>query len=157
MLTIVSELQHIQLTRRINKELCQGLLAALAHEDELEARPSLAPWMQTILEITCGTRRVAIESCVIRQLGSGANLSDRVIDLSHVLVQCRLLWRPSSDHEWLSADKTGEDGSLIFSIGSDADAVEESVGIILSNIKRFLCAVPVPASQSFYLPYQLLT
>jgi len=157
MLTIVTELQHIQLTRRINNELCQGLLHAVAQEDELEARPSRAPWMQTILEISQGHKRVDVQSCLIKQYGSEPGAPGRLIDLSHVLLQCSLLWRPSGDHAWLSADKTGEDGFLVFSIGSDADAIEEAIPAIVTNIKRFLCAHTMPAAQDFYPPLQLMT
>lgn len=157
MLTIVTELQHIQLTRRINNELCQGLLHALAQEVDMHGRRSLAPWMQTIFEITQGNKRVDVQSCLIKQYGSEPGSSERVIDMSHVLVQCSLLWRPGDEYSWLSADKTGEDGFLVFSIGSDADAIEEAIPTIMANIKRFLCAPAMRAARDFHLPYQLLT
>lgn len=157
MLTIVTELQHIQLTRRINSELCQGLLGALGQEEEVQARASVAAWMLTILEIVQGNRRVDVQSCVIKQLGREPGSSDRLIDFSHVLVRCRPLWRPDTDYDWLSDDRTAEDGSLIFSIGSDADAVQEAIPVIVANIKRFLDATTVPAALGASLPHQLLT
>ena len=157
MLTTVTELQHIQLTRRINSELCQGLLCALESDADVHARPSVAAWMQTILEIAHGNRRVDVQSCVIRQHGCEPGSSDRRIDFSHVLLRCRLLWRPASDNHWLSAGQAGEDGSLIFSIGSDADAVQEAIPVIAAHIQRFLCGASVPATPDFCLPYQLLS
>jgi hypothetical protein len=155
--TIVTELQHIQITRRINSELCLGLLCALGQEGDVQARASVAAWMQTILEIVQGNRRVDVQSCVIKQLGCEPGSSDRLIDFSHVLVRCRLLWRPNPDYDWLSDNRTGGDGSLVFSMGSDADAVQEAIPVIAANIRRFLDAASMPAAPDFSLPHQLLT